>query len=254
MTARELLIAMAVHYNGNWDDLVRALRKRDYLSEEEVKEKLKEVHSNVLTMIDPDYPLYLKQFYQPPIVLFYYGDISLLKDPKKCLGVVGSRSSTPEGEKITKDIVTGLAKDYVIVSGMAKGIDRQAHLAAIENGGKTIAVLGTGIDICYPSANRDIYDTMKNGHLIVSEHIKSDYSHETFPFRNRLIAQFSKGLLVTEATIKSGTSITIYYALAYGKYVMCVPSINYGNSGCNAAIREGATLVENAEQVREMLE
>ena len=255
MTARDMLVAMAIYYQGDWKALVKAISKKEYLPVEEARRLIRENKSKAITMLDQEYPSYLKEFYMPPLVLFYYGDISLLNDYKKNLGVVGTRSPTEVGANITNEIVKDLAKDYVIVSGMAKGIDRLAHQQAIENGGKTIAILGCGIEICYPSENRDIYEIMKQNHLVISEYpglCSPDSIH--FPIRNRLIVQLSNGILVTEAKLRSGTSITIKYALSYNKNVMCVPSVDFDNSGCNSAIRDGAILVENSDHVKEMME
>jgi len=188
-------------------------------------------------------------------VIFYYGDISLINDPNKNLAIVGTRKPSATGIDITHQIVKGTAKKYVTVSGLAMGVDAIAHKETIENGGKTVAVLGCGIDICYPSKNSEIYEEIKKNHLLISEYPGlTPPSPENFPFRNRLIAQFSKAILVTESKKKSGSSITVMYGLCYGRDIMCVPSVDYGNSGCNSHIREGATLVENAKQVIEMMD
>ncbi|MBO6280762.1 MAG: DNA-processing protein DprA [Bacilli bacterium] len=255
MTAREMLIAEAIYYKGNWKEIVAALTRKDYLSSEVVQELLSSVKCKVLTMLDSDYPPYLKELYMPPLVLFYYGDISLLNDPSKCLGIIGSREPTEYGVSNTIKFSTELAKKYIIVSGLAAGIDRIAHECACNNEGKTIAILGSGIDCCYPTVNRDIYENIKKNHLLISEYPGSTQPNpDNFPIRNRIIAMLSKGLLVTEAKIRSGTLITVGHAINYGKTVMCIPSSDLGNSGCNKSIRDGAFLVESPNQVIEIMQ
>ena len=235
MTASEILVAEAVYYRGNWKAIVDAINQKKILPVDDIIRINKSIRCKTLTILDKDYPEYLKELYQPPLVLFYYGDISLINNPKTNLAIVGTRKPSEVGADITKQII--------------------AHKETIDNGGKTIAVLGCGIDICYPTKNKEIYEEIKKNHLLVSEYPGiTPPSAENFPFRNRLIAQFSKAILVTESKKRSGSSITVMYGLCYGRDVMCVPSTDYGNSGCNSHIRDGATLVENAKQVIEMME
>ncbi len=250
MTAREMLIAEAVYHDGDWSKIVDALSKKEYLPEEEINRINKSLKCHAITIVDDNYPLYLKQMFRPPIVLFYEGDISLLESSDKCLAVVGTRNPSELGVKMTRKIVEEVSQEFIIVSGLASGIDRTAHLSAMNSGGRTIAVLGSGIDYCFPSENRDIFKRIKRDHLLVSEYPPgSPPKSERFPIRNRLIAMFSKGILITESKIKSGTSITASYGLEYGKEVMCLPSSDYDDSGCNRFIKAGASLVENAEDV-----
>lgn len=256
MNTRDLLIAEAVHYSGKWSDIVTAINKREFLPPEEVIKINRKIKSKVLTILDDEYPEYLKHMYQPPLVLFYYGDISLINNPNCNIGIVGTRKPTSKGKMITEEITSDISHRYVVVSGLAAGIDRVAHQSAIKTGGRTIAVLGCGIETCFPTSNEDLYVSIKNSskHLIVSEYPDlTPPMSEHFPIRNRLIAQFSKGILVTESKRRSGTSITVEYGLLYGREVMCVPSNDYNDSGCNMFLREGATLVENSEHVIEVM-
>lgn len=247
---RIVLIALSIIYSGNWEKIMRALRHKEFPDYEFCLSLVKSIKSQVLTIFDPEYPTYLKEMFMPPFVLYYYGDISLLKDLNKNLGVVGTRHPTSHGIEATRNIVTPIAKEYVIVSGLAIGVDGLAHQIAVENEGKTIAVLGCGIDVCYPPSNKDLYDAIKENHLLLSEYPNdTPPTEDLFPLRNRIISQLSKGLLVTESKIRSGTSITINYSLTMNKDVMCVPSSDLENSGCNKFIKEGAHLVENAEDV-----
>ncbi len=252
MNIREIIIAEAIFHDGDYDKIYRDLSSHKTFSLEEAHEICKSLKCQALTILDRDYPEYLRHMFKPPFVIFYYGDISLLNEPSSALGVVGTRDPSTQKEQLTYELVSKLCKDYIIVSGLAKGIDRAAHKAAIENGGRTVAILGSGIDLCYPTENLDLYEEIKNSgkHLIISEYPNlstPDMKH--FPFRNRLIAMFSKGILVTESAKRSGTSITVNYGLLFGRDIMCVPSNDLNNSGCNFYIKQGAALVENADDV-----
>ena len=250
ISAKQILIAHAVYFGGDWDKLINAIRTRQYIPEEDVIKVTNSLKCNAITMLDKEYPEYLRQVYKPPIVLFYEGDISLIQNPKICMAVIGTRHPSVKAKELTIDIVLKTCKRYITVSGLASGIDRTAHVAAIKGGGKTIAVLGSGIDYCYPSENSDIFDIIKKDHLLISEYPPgASPSPDHFPFRNRLIAAICKGILITEAAIKSGTSITASFGLYYGRDVMCLPSNDYKNSGCNKLIKEGAYLVEDADDV-----
>lgn len=250
MNIRKLLIALAVFYRGDWEQIYCALAQKRFLEDEEIDRLCDSVKAKTLTMLDAQYPEYLRKQYRPPFVLFYYGDISLIKNQEKILAVVGTRDPSEKGIEVTSNIVKDVAKRYIIVSGMAKGIDQTAHIAAMESGGKTIAVLGCGIDLYYPSECADIYKKMKREQLIISEYPNDIPPHQThFPIRNRIIAQLGNGLLVTESKIQSGTMITVNYALLLNKEVMCVPSMDVNNSGCNLLLKEGAALIENGNDV-----
>lgn len=135
---------------------------------------------------------------------------------------------------------------------MALGIDTVAHRSALRNNGKTIAVLGSGIDYCYPKSNEDIYQLMKQDHLILSEYPKGLVPlKENFPKRNRIIAGLSGAVLVTEAKQRSGTMITVGHALEQGKDIFCIPSRITDYLGCNYLIQQGAKLVNNVNDIIE---
>ncbi len=251
MEARNILIYLSLIHNGNWDNIYQDIvDKRCDFNEQDALNIIKKIPYKALTLLDDNYPSYLKECYKPPFVLFYYGDISLLTDEYKRISVVGSRQCSDYGIKATSSIVAPLAKDYVIVSGLAKGIDAVSHECAINNGGKTIAILGCGIDKCYPIENMNLYKNIKENHLLISEYPGDSVVEVTqFPFRNRLIAQFSRCLIVTEAKLHSGTSITVGYALKGGAEICCVPYHIDEESLCNKLISEGATLVQSAKDV-----
>ena len=250
MTARIKIIAMSIKYNGNWNKIYRAICHREEIEDKYI-EKAEALKCGAITLVDADYPEHLKHVKDPPIVLYYYGDKSLLINYRNNISVVGSRDYSPYGEKMTIEIVGELARrGYNIVSGLAIGIDSIAHNVAIDNGAKTIAVLPGGIDYCYPPSHKKIYNIIKKNHLLISE-IPGDSAPEqiSFPIRNRIIAGLSKTLLVTEAHPLSGTLTTVLLALEGNSDVMCVPYPVGENSECNRLIMNGASLVENADDV-----
>ena len=214
----------------------------------ELKKKLK---SQYTTLFSHDYPEQLKLINCPPFVLYYYGNLSLVKD--KSIGVVGMREVNDYGKRATCEFVKQLVeKDYVIVSGMARGVDTVAHQSAIEKGGQTIAVLGTGIEYCYPRENQNLYDELKMHYLVMSEYpFMTAPKRKLFPFRNRIISGLSNSILVTQARQRSGTMITAGYALEQGKEVYCIPSRYDDYNGCNELIKQGAKMVTNVYDIIE---
>ena len=250
MNIKKILIATSIIHHGNWEEIYLALRKKELPTDEEAETICANVKCGVITIMDPEYPYYLKEYYHPPFVLFYYGDISLINDFTKNIAVVGSRNATSVALKNTDKCVQDLAKKLNIVSGLAKGIDRQAHESAIKAGGKTIAILGCGIDLCYPSCNEDLYKEIKENHLLISEYFNHEPpNQENFPHRNRLISMFSNGTLIPEARFRSGTSITVSYTMAFNRQIFCMPSSNLEDSLCNSLIHDGAILVRSSEDI-----
>ena len=255
MDSREILIALAIKYQGNWRKMLKALQDKEYPNDVDVNNYLKQTKCKVITFVDPDYPEYLKELYQPPIVLFYFGDISLIKDRSKNIAVVGSREPTCSSVKNTRMVVQEVAKKYNIVSGLARGIDRVAHLSAIDAKGKTIGVLGNGIDFCYPSENEELYEELKKNHLVISEYF-GYVPPETFNFpqRNRLIVMFSSATLVGEANHRSGSLMTANLTMSYNNPLMCLPSSDIENSACDSLIKDGCDIILSAQDVFDVLE
>ena len=257
MKARNILIYLSMLYKGDFDQIYNALIQHDNPpSDEEVNEILKKVTSPCITILDDDYPDYLKQkVYHPPFVLYYYGDISLLKDENKNIAFIGSRKCSDYGQKITSQIVSEVSEKFNIVSGLAKGIDTCAHSACVNKIGKTIAVLGCGIDVCYPSSNHRLYHIIKNHGLLISEY-PNDTPPEAhyFPMRNRIIVGLSRLIVITEAKKHSGTQISTAFALSSGKDVCCVPYPADNNSLCNHLIKQGAYMIENAKDLYDVLD
>jgi len=252
---RNLLIYYAIIYRGNYDEVLKATTQKNHPDIEEVKRVVDALNCKTLTMLDDDYPEYLKRSLRAPMVLFYYGDISLIDDyhHKYNLAVIGTRQSTNYGARHTSRIVKELAKDCNIVSGLARGIDAVAHRAALLYGAKTVAVLGSGIDNPWPYENVELYQAIISlGGLVISEYPdKTDPNIENFPARNRLIALFSKAVLVTEAyNYKTGTAITVRLAREYNREVMAIPyRLEATTSFCNQLIYEGAKLIRDGHDV-----
>lgn len=247
----ELTLYYSLKYEGDFQKIYKALLSKEVVDEELKYELFKKVKCKYTTIFSDDYPESLKNINCPPFVLYYYGDLSLVKT--KTIGVVGMRDPSQYGIDATKSFVSQLVQnDYTIVSGLARGIDGIAHQEAIHKNGHTIAVLGCGIEYCYPLRHRQLYEEIKNNHLLISEYpYLTGPKQQMFPFRNRIIAGLSKGVLVMEARQKSGTMITAGYALEQGKEVYAVPARIFDNDGCNSLIQQGAKMVLNALDIIE---
>ncbi|MCH5171230.1 MAG: DNA-processing protein DprA [Erysipelotrichales bacterium] len=250
ITADEILLYLSLKYNGDWDKIYEAIKLKKDFSEQEFLSLKTKNKSNYITILNENYPTSLKDCYKPPFVLFYYGDINLLNAKKK-ITIVGSRNCSQYGElcvlNITKELVQN---DYIVVSGMAKGLDSFAHQVALDNGGKTIAVLGTGIDLCYPKQNFGIYKRIQENGLVISEYpTDTTIIKENFPKRNRILAALCEGVFVPEFKANSGTGITISMALNMGKPIFCTPHPIDDETANNNLIKDGAILVENANDI-----
>ena len=204
---------------------------------------------------DVNYPAALREIYDPPITLFAKGNIAFLGE--KSIGIVGSRDATSYGFNTAKELSYSLAQNnIVIVSGLARGIDKAAHIGALNARGKTIAVLGCGIDICYPNENMVIYKEILRRGLIISEYIVGTKPEAgNFPARNRIISGLSNGVVIVEAKAKSGAIITVDFALEQGRTVYAIPgNINSIQSeGTNDLIKQGAKTVTSINDVLEDL-
>ncbi|TWX73744.1 DNA-protecting protein DprA [Colwellia sp. C1TZA3] len=208
-------------------------------------------HSQIIAFDDPLYPPLLKEIYDPPLVLFVRGNADLLLYPK--IAIVGSRNASISGREIAHKLAGQLTTQFVVTSGLASGIDGQAHLGALHQQGYTIAVVATGLDITYPARHKKLQkDIVENKGLIISEFapgIAPKAGH--FPKRNRLISGLSLGVLVVEASLKSGSLITARCALEQGREVFAVPSSIYNvqAKGCHWLIKQGAKLVEDTSDI-----
>lgn len=212
---------------------------------------MKENNIKIININEREYPQALKEIYDPPISLYVKGNIEKLNN--KNIGIVGCRECTEYGKKSAEYFAYNLSKQNInIVSGLAKGIDSYAHLGSLNNG-NTIAVLGNGLDIIYPKENLELAnEIIKREGTIISEYpcgTKPDKMK--FPARNRIISGISSGIIVIEAKEKSGTLITVDFALEQGRDVFVVPgNINSINSvGTNDLIKQGARLVTTYEDI-----
>ncbi|MDD4352032.1 MAG: DNA-processing protein DprA, partial [Candidatus Gracilibacteria bacterium] len=218
---------------------------------------IESLNLQILTLKDPDYPELLRQIYDAPLVLYLNGNIELLRCKK--IAIVGTRKYSSYGAELTRKLVTDLTQaNLTIVSGLARGIDQIAHQAALDQGGKTIAVLGSAVDQIYPVMNRRLARKMvESGRgLILSEFpLGMKPEKYTFPMRNRIISGLSLATLVTEAGEKSGALITAKMAADQGREVFAVPGniLHSGSHGTHELIKSGAKLVTCAQDILEEL-
>jgi len=198
----------------------------------------------------PEYPARLRELPDPPGVLYYRGDVRLPTGP--CLAVVGSRQASSQGLAAARTIAAGFSRAGIsVVSGLALGIDRAAHLGALTGPGSSVAVLGTGLDIVYPPRNRDLAMALAEQGLLLSEFAPGTPPLPPhFPVRNRIIAGLSLAVVVVEAPEKSGSLITARLAMEQGAEVFAVPGPfdAPGHKGCHALINQGARLFESVEK------
>jgi len=214
---------------------------------------LKEAGGKMITLRDEDYPMRLKDIYDPPALLYVRGE--LRREDELAIAIVGSRKTSPYGRWITEKIGQDLARHGVtVVSGMARGIDSVAHMGALQGGGRTIAVLGCGVDVIYPSENRNLFHQIIEHGAVLSEFpMGSPPEGGHFPRRNRIISGLSIGVVIVQASAESGSLITAGYALEQGREVFAVPGNvgAEGSRGTNQLIKEGAKMVESTEDILE---
>jgi DNA processing protein len=217
-------------------------------------DKINKCDADVITLYDSCYPSALKHTADPPIVLYCRGK---LERDEVCVAVVGSRRATWYGLDMAKRLSRELAvRGITIVSGLARGVDSQAHKGALEGGGRTIAVLGCGVDRAYPPENRELMNKVMENGAVISEYLPgTEPVPYNFPARNRIISGLSRGVAVVEASERSGSLITADFALEQGRDVYAVPgNINSAYStGTNRLIREGAKIVTGVGDIIEEL-
>lgn len=209
---------------------------------------------NIITILDEIYPKKLKTIKNPPKKLYVEGDTALLNKP--CLAIVGARKATEYGKRMATKFAKELSNEGIcIVSGLAEGIDTHAHIGAKEEMGKTIAVLGSGINQIYPKQNEPLAkDILKSGGCIISEYEPDEeWKMEHFPNRNRIISGISIGVLIVEARYRSGSAITARHAISQKKTVFCIPNdIDKKTSFVpNEFIKYGAELVTSSKDILE---
>lgn len=248
-TAREI----SQYYGISYERSVRIFEDlHSIILKEQLEIELKRYH--IITIHDVGYPELLKNIKDPPLVLYALGDLSLLQQ-QPAISVIGTRKPSSEAGSKTAHIITPLIKrNWIIVSGLARGIDSYAHRIALFNQGKTIAVIGCGLEHIYPAENDSLYKQIEQNGLILSEYppyVRPKPYH--FPERNRIISGLSFATLVIEATSKSGTLITVDQALDQGREVYAVPGsiLNQQSIGCHKMIQDGAKLVTNEAEIIE---
>jgi DNA processing protein len=207
--------------------------------------------NHVVTLADPTYPALLREIPAAPVLLFVHGHPAVLSLPQ--LAIVGSRNPTEGGRRTTRDFAAHLAgAGIVVTSGMALGVDAAAHEGALEAGGLTVAVTGTGLDRVYPARHRELAHRVAHGGALVSELPPGTPPiPANFPRRNRIVSGLSLGTLVTEASLQSGSLITARLATEQGREVFAIPGSIHNPlaRGCHALIRQGAKLVETAQDI-----
>ncbi|MEN3046264.1 MAG: DNA-processing protein DprA [Candidatus Hydrothermales bacterium] len=210
---------------------------------------------NILTRFDKDYPNEFRNIFNSPLVVYYKGNLELLKNRK--VGIIGTRKPTKYGKDVAFEFSRALSKEKIsIVSGGARGIDTVAHVAALEAEGSTICVLGSGLDVFYPPENTKVFKEIEKRGILISE-----YPPETkpfsynFPMRNRLIAALSEVIIIVEAGEKSGTFITVKWALEMGKDIFAVPGEIFSpkSKGPHFLIKQGAHLATDPSDILEHL-
>ena len=210
---------------------------------------------HIITLQDPRYPALLKQIADPPSLLFVQGDVDLVSQWQ--IAIVGSRNPSASGRDTAYEFARYMAQmGLTITSGLAMGIDAAAHQGALAGQGKTIAVIGTGLDRVYPAKHRDLAHDIASAGAIVSEFALGTAPRaENFPRRNRIISGLSLGTLVVEAALQSGSLITARMALEQGREIFAIPGAIHNPlaRGCHQLIRDGAKLVETAQDILEEL-
>lgn len=227
-----------------------------YIAEEELK-KIRKTHADIITLNDPLYPPLLKQIEDPPPFLYAKGQLNLAKG-SSCVAIVGTRFPSPYGKQITEEITSALVKNgLTIISGMAKGIDTIAHKTAIAHSGNTIAVWGNGINRVYPTENKQLAQQIEKHGLILTEYaIDTPPIDVNFPERNRIISGIGIAVIVTEASLNSGTMITVSHALDQGRDVFAVPGPIYSmmSQGTNRLIKHGSGVVDSVDNLLKEIE
>lgn len=242
-------------------------RKNIYLRKKAVDKKidniLNDINASIKNIVekedikvvgikDSDYPKNLKELENPPIYLFYKGNINILNE-KNNIAIVGSRRCTSYGAEVTKIVSKNISNNNLnIVSGGALGIDSIAHKTALENKGTTSIVLGCGIDVIYPKYNKNIFkEVLKDGCILSEFPIGTPPISYNFPIRNRIISGLSRAIIIVEGTNKSGSMITAKYGLEQGKDILAVPGSIFSSmsEGPNSLIKDGALVLDSMEEL-----
>lgn len=231
------------------------LKVRNHIDPDREWRRLSALKLGVITLADGDYPPLLRQIYDPPAILFYRGDLTVLDKP--CIALVGARKATEYGKSAARKLAAELVRaGTVVVSGMARGIDSCAHIGALQADGTTVAVLGCGPDVCYPPENLQLRERIVRSGVILSEFPPGTQPKpQHFPMRNRIISGLSLATVVVEAAEKSGALITADCALEQGRDVFAVPGSIHSplSRGCHRLLKDGAAMAEQAADILQCL-
>ncbi|MFO1476698.1 MAG: DNA-processing protein DprA [Verrucomicrobiota bacterium] len=241
-----------LHVRGIGEDVARAIagwEKSVDLSAE--LRRIQDYGCRVLVSSDPEYPELLRQIYDPPVVLYVKGDLG--SRDKNAVAIVGSRMTTHYGLEVARRLSYQLAYVGVtVVSGGARGIDTAAHQGALSAKGRTVCVLGTGMDIVFPPENRELFERIAGSGAVMTQYpFRRNADKQSFAIRNRIVAGMTLGTVVVEANLTSGAMITANFAIEYGRQVFAVPGrIDSPRSkGCHELIKKGAKLCEGVEDI-----
>lgn len=253
MEINDVILYFALKYEGDWDLIYKAIQRKEAIENDFLEKEKKKMKCGYITILDNNYPKNLKEIYKPPFILFYKGNIELLN--RNIISFVGSRNcneySVKSTEKLIKDIAS-IDKQTVICSGLALGIDTIAHESSIKENLKTIAILPCGIDICYPSSNYGLYYSIIDKGLLLSEYpFSKQIQKDKIPFRNRIIAGLCSSLVVTSCKNRSGSLVSVRYALESGKDIFVLPHPIDDDSFCNHLIKEGAYIITEGKDLFE---
>ncbi len=245
------------HRSGLSEKLADAIARFEPPRDEILRdmEILQKLGARVVSRWDPEYPSNLKEIYDPPALLFVRGEI--MPGDSRAVAVVGSRNPTRYGLDMTEQISRDLIREGItLISGLARGIDTACHRAALKGGGRTVGVLGCGLDVHYPRENKDLIEEMTTTGAVISEFRPGMAPLATnFYRRNRIVSGLAKGILVVEATLNSGSLITAAHALDQNRDVFAVPGnvMNKRSSGPHHLLKQGAGLVESADDILQAL-
>ncbi len=230
------------------------IKERELIDVSKIIDAMNRIGARYINFQSPVYPKLLNTLPDKPIGLYCVGECDFTAP---CIAIVGSRNCSVYGQITARRFAGAFARaGYTVVSGMARGIDAMAHLGAIENSGKTIAVLGSGVDVVYPPENLELYKKIIDNGSVISEFpVGARADRQNFPIRNRLVAGMSLATLVIESDIKGGSMITARIAGEYGRDVFAIPGRidSTMSRGCNALIRDGAILASSPEDIIDAL-
>lgn len=239
--------------------LAESLKQREKINPEEEFEKLKKQGIGLMTIEDPSYPPLLKEIAHPPLSIYYKGEIKdFFQKFKHCVTIVGTRKATAYGREKSRELARDLSSEgIVVVSGLAFGVDGEAHKGALEGGAPTIAVLGSGLNSIYPAYHKDLARKIveKNGLIFSEYHPEQKAAKWTFPERNRIAAGLSLATIVIEAPQQSGSLITANFALDANREVGAMPGdvSSFNSEGTNNLIKSGAALIRHSDDILELI-